>query len=108
MTGSSKDADEALLLGELVKTPDLRDEKGRARFTIDSLSGQLRIGTALDADGGEREDEDSTALAGAPALPEDEHADAARNSEYVLRVRVSDPATASATADVIVTVAEVN
>ena len=32
----------------------------------------------------------------------------ARNSEYVLRVRVSDPSTASATVNVIVRVTEVN
>ena len=56
---------------------------------------------------GEREDEDSTALVGGPALPPGE-ADECGNSEYVLRVRVSDPSTASATVNVIVRVTEVN
>ena len=73
-----------------------------------ALSGQIRVGRALGADAGEPEDEDSTTLAGGPALPEDEDAGVAGNSEYVLRVRVSDPSTASATVNVIVRVTEVN
>ena len=70
--------------------------------------GQIRVGKELGADDEEREDEDSTTLAGTPALPEDEDADDAGNSEYVLRVRVSDPSTASATVNVIVRVTNVN
>ena len=54
------------------------------------------------------EDEDSTALSGSPALAVNEDADDANNSEYVLRVRASDPSTASATVNVIVTVRDVN
>ena len=61
-----------------------------------------------DGDPGEREDEDSTALDGLPALPGDEEADNAGNSEYVLRVRASDPSTASAVVNVIVRITEVN
>ncbi len=105
---SATDADDDILFYELLDTPDLEDEAGRARFTIDSLSGQLRAGRELGADPGEIEDEDSTALAGNPALPQDEDADEAGNSEYVLRVRVSDPSTASRTVNVIVRVTEVN
>ena len=112
---SATDADDDLLFYELLDTPDLEDGDGVARFTIDSLSGQIRVGKVLGADDrehlddpDEREDEDSTSLPGSPALPEDEDADAANNSEYVLRVRASDPSTASATVNVIVTVTEVN
>ena len=103
---SATDADEDILFYELLETPDLRDGDGVPRFTIDSLSGQVRVGRELGADAGEREDEDSTAITGGPALPGD--AGIPDNSEYVLRVRVSDPSTASATANVIVTVTNVN
>ncbi len=105
---SATDADRDILLYELLHTPDLEDDDGDARFTIDSLTGQIRIGKELGADPGETEDEDSTALTGAPALPGDEDAGAADNSQYVLRVRASDPSTASATVNVVVTVTEVN
>ena len=107
-TVSATDADEDILLYELLDTPDLRDRRGRTRFTIDSATGQIRVGKVLGADAGEREDEDSTALAGSPALPSDEDAGEPGNSEYILRVRVSDPSTASDTVNVIVTVADVN
>ena len=105
---SAKDADGDLLFYELLNTPDLEDEDGDARFTIDSLSGQIRVGKSLEADRGQREDEDSTALVDGPALPQGDDADNAANSEYVLRVMVSDPSTASATVNVVVTVTEVN
>ena len=131
---SATDADEDILFYELLDTPDLEDGddleegEGDPRFTIDSLTGQIRVGKVLGADPGkreddpderecdlgegeagpgEREDEDSTALVGGPALPPGE-ADECGNSEYVLRVRVSDPSTASVTVNVIVTVTEVN
>ena len=51
------DADDDVLFYELLDTPDLEDESGDARFTIDSLSGLLRVGKVLGADAGEREDE---------------------------------------------------
>ena len=89
---SATDPDKDVLLYELLDTPDLEDEDGHARFTIDSATGQIRVGKVLGADAGdadEREDEDN-------------------NSEYVLRVRVSDPSTASDTVNVIVTVTDVN
>ena len=105
---SATDADDDILFYELLDTPDLENGGGDARFTIDSASGQIRVGRALGADAGEREDEDTTSLTGSPALPEDEDAGVAGNSEYVLRVRVSDPSTASATANVIVRVTNVN
>ena len=105
---SATDADRDILFYELLDTPDLEDDDGDARFTIDSLSGQIRVGKELGADPDETEDEDSTALTGAPALPEDENAAVARNSEYVLRVRASDPSTAAAIVNVIVRVTEVN
>ncbi len=105
---SALDTDGDILLYELLDTPDLEDDDGNARFTIDSLSGQIRIGKRLGADFGETEDEDSTALTGAPTLPDDEDADDAGNSEYVLRVKVSDPSTAAATVNVIVRVIPVN
>ena len=105
---SATDADEDILFYELLDTPDLEDGDGDARFTIDSLTGQIRAGKVMGADPGETEDEDSTALTGDPALPSDEDADAAGNSKYVLRVRVSDPSTAAATVNVIVRITQVN
>ena len=105
---SASDADNDILYYDLVDTPDLKDDDGHVRFTIDSASGQIRIGKELGADAGEPEDEDSTALTGVPALPQGEDAGNANNSEYVLRVRVSDPSTASATVNMIVTVTRVN
>ena len=104
---SATDADDDILYYELLDTPDLEDDGGDARFTIDSLSGQIRVGKALGADAGEREDE-ATILSGSPVLPEDEDADEEDNSEYVLRLRVSDPSTASATVNVVVRVTNVN
>ena len=106
---SATDADDDILFYELLDTLDLEDDDGAARFTIDSLSGQLRVGKELGADNGEKEDVSSTSLAGDPALsPDEAEAAKANNSKYVLRVRVSDPSTASATVNVIVTVAEMN
>ena len=105
---SATDADDDVLFYELLDTPDLEDGDGVARFTIDSLSGQIRVGKVLGADDGETEDENSTSLSGSPALPDDENAGAANNSEYVLRVKASDPSTASATVNVIVKVTNVN
>ena len=105
---SALDPDEDILFYELLDTPDLEDDAGDARFTIDSLTGQIRVGKVLGADPDEIEDEDSTILTGNPALPQGENAGVARNSEYVLRVRASDPSTASATVNVIVTITEVN
>ena len=104
---SAADADGDVLFYELLDTPDLEDARGDARFTIDSASGQIRVGKLLGADVGEPEDEDATALGGSPALPEGDAGDAL-NGEYILRVRASDPSTASATVNVIVTVADVN
>ena len=105
---SATDADDDILFYELLDTPDLKDGDGDARFTIDSLTGQIRVGKGLGADRGETEDEDSTALTGTPALPDGEDADNAGNNEYVLRVRASDPSTASATVNVIVKITNVN
>ena len=96
---SALDPDEDILFYELLDTPDL-DDDGDARFTIDSLSGQIRVGKVLGADPGETEDEGPTSLTGVPGAP--------GNSEYVLRVRASDPSTASATVNVIVRITEVN
>ena len=104
---SATDADDDILFYELLDTPDLKDGDGDARFTIDSLTGQIRVGKLLGADPDEREDE-ATSLSGAPALPPDETADDANNSEYVLRLKVSDPSTASATVNVIVKITNVN
>ena len=102
---SATDADEDILFYEVLDTPDLEDDDGQPRFTIDSLTGQIRAGKELGADPGELEDE-ATTLPGSPAPLEVE--DAASNSRYVLRVRASDPSTASATVNVIVRVTEVN
>ena len=97
---SALDPDEDILFYELLDTPDLEDDDGDARFTIDSLSGQIRVGRVLGADAGETEDEGPTSLTDVPGAP--------GNSQYVLRVRASDPSTASVTVNVIVTVTEVN
>ena len=103
---SATDQDEDLLLYELLDTEDLEDDDGVERFTIDSLTGQIRVGKVLGADAGEREDE-TTSLVGDPPLPTGD-AGVAANGEYVLRVRVSDPSTASAMVNVVVTVTGVN
>ena len=105
---SALDSDEDILFYELLDTPDLEDNDGNPRFTIDSLSGQIRVGKELGADAGETEDEDSTNLVGTPELPEGEDAGEPGNSKYVLRLRVSDPSTASATVNVVVAVADMN
>ena len=105
---SATDADDVVLVYELLDTPDLADDDGHARFTIDSLTGQIRVAEVLGADAGEAADKASTALTGGPALPDGEDAGDAGNSEYVLRVRVSDPSTASATVNVVVTITDVN
>ena len=107
-TVSATDADEDLLFYELLDTANLEGGKGEARFTINIAAGQISVGKKLGADAGDREDEDSTALGGGPALPEGEDAGGGGNSRHVLRVRVSDPLTASATVNVIVTVTAVN
>ena len=61
---SASDADDVVLFYELLDIFDLEDEDGRARFTIGSFSGQIRVGRELGADEGEVEDEDSTDLPG--------------------------------------------
>ena len=104
---SATDPDEDILLYELLDTPDLEDEDD-PRFTIDSLTGQIRVAKVLGADAGQTEDEGPTGLTGDPVLPAGEDAAQPDNSEYVLRVRVSDPSTASVTVNVIVTVTNVN
>ena len=105
---SARDSDEDVLFYELEDTPDLKDSDEVARFTIDTSTGQIRVAKELGADTGEREDEDSRNLPGVPALPVGEDAGDSGNSEYVLRVRVSDPSTAHATVNVVVAVADVN
>ena len=57
---SATDADDDILFYELLDTFDLEDSGGVARFTIDSASGQVRVGKVLGADDGEREDEGPT------------------------------------------------
>ena len=64
---SATDGDGDILFYELLDTPDLRDGEGDARFTIDSASGQIKVGKELGADDAlgnmptQREDEASTA-----------------------------------------------
>ena len=105
---AATDADEDVLFYELLDTPDMEDDDGRPRFTIDRLTGQIRVAEVLGADEEEPVDKDSTDLTEGLALPQDEDPGVAGNSEYVLRVMVSDPSTASATVNVIVRVTEVN
>ena len=112
-TASATDADADMLFYELLDTPDLRDAAGTVRFTIDSLSGQIRVGKALGADScnghpSEREDEDSRSLTEGLAPPPEQDHGFAGNGNYVLWVRASDPSTATATLNVIVTVADAN
>ena len=105
---SATDADDDILFYELLDTPDMADDDGNARFTIDSLTGQIRAGEVLGADPGETKDEDSKDLTADLGLTVDEDPGEASNSEYLLRVRVSDPSTAAAIVNVIVKVTEVN
>ena len=105
---SALDADDDILFYELLDTPDLEDANGHPRFTIDNLTGQIRVGKELGADTGEPEDEDSRDLTAVLELAADDDPGEAGNGEYVLRVRATDPSTASATVNVIVTVTDVN
>ena len=50
---SATDEDEDILFYELLDTPDLEDDDGDARFTIDSASGQIMVSRVLGADTGE-------------------------------------------------------
>ena len=101
---SALDSDGDILLYELLDTSDLEDDDAHARFTIDRLTGQIRVAKVLGADPGETEDEDSAALSGNPMLPLGEDAGDPDDGKYVLRVKVSDPSTASATVNVVVKV----
>ena len=113
---SASDADNDVLIYSLGNTPDLEDGDGTKRFTIDSGSGQIKVGKKLggdiadSADESEAEDVASTSLTPAePALPttgDDADADEANNSRYVLRVRATDPSGAAVVTNVIVTVTE--
>ena len=78
---SATDADDDILFYDLLDTPDLEDANGVARFTIDSASGQIRVGKVLGADDGEREDE---GLPRSKRRPDAAYKWAG-NSEYVLR-----------------------
>ena len=57
---SASDADNDVLVYELVDTPDLKDGDNDARFSINRASGQIKVGKKLGADTGQSEDEDSS------------------------------------------------
>ena len=118
---SASDGDSDVLIYSLVDTPDLEDSENKARFTIDSSSGQIKVGKKLGADAAndeagagttteEREDEDSANFADLSTVPElgtpavDPRV--ADNSMYVLIVRATDPSGADADVNVVVTVNE--
>ncbi len=107
---SASDGDNDTLFYELVDTNDLKDGPEAARFTINGATGQIRVGKKLGADEGppdQREDEQTN-------LPVDEDGgalaadNAARNSQYVLRVKATDPSGAFSTVTVVVAVNDIN
>ncbi len=112
---SASDADNDILIYELVDSPDLKDSNNNARFTISDSSGQIKVGKKLGADTGEPEDQDS-----ATAFPAADYAwlndttdgatafTAATTNVYILLVKATDPSGASATQPVAITVTEVN
>ena len=115
---SASDADNDVLVYELVDTDDLEDDDDKARFTIVRSSGQIKVGKKLGADEGtpdQREDEDS--LAAFPAADyawlNNDAGDAvahtgATNNVYILLVKATDPSGASQTQPVAVTVNDIN
>ena len=115
---SATDGDNDVLVYTLDWSPDLRTgtagtattPAGDARFTIDSASGQIKIGKKLDfeqADDSDDKDEGGTlaiddvggAVAATP-VPNDEM--------FVLRVRATDPSGAYANVNVTVSLKNVN
>ena len=103
---SASDADNDVLVYELVDTDDLEDDDDKARFTIVRASGQIKVGKKLGADGDQPEDE-ATNLTEA-----DDGADAATNAvgnnEYVVRVKATDPSGATRTVNVVIEVNDIN
>ena len=103
---SASDADNDVLVYELVDTPDLKDGENTARFSITRSSGQIKVGKKLGADTGQPEDEQTTLTEAADG------ADAATNdptdNEYVVRVKATDPSGATATVNVVIEVNDVN
>ena len=103
---SASDADNDVLVYELVDTPDLKDAENTARFTITRSSGQIKVGKKLGADGDQPEDEQTTleeAADGADAATDDED-----NNEYVVRVKATDPSGATRTVNVVIEVNDIN
>ena len=123
---SATDGDNDVLVYSLDWSQDLKTggaanegaDTGDARFTIDSASGQIKIGKELNyeaADDHADKDEAVTLTAdqtgGAIAVPSSsETADpqTAANEMYVLRVRATDPSGAYANVNVTVTLKNVN
>ena len=104
---SASDGDNDTLFYELMDTPDLKDDDEPARFTINGASGQIRVGKKLGADTGQPEDQqtnlDADEVGGALAATND-----ATNSQYVLRVKATDPSGASRTVNVVIAVNDIN
>ena len=103
---SASDADNDVLVYDLVDTDDLKDGENKARFTITRSSGQIKVGKKLGADTGQPEDEDTTlgeAADGAAAIQND-----ATNNEYVVRVKATDPSGATRTVNVVIKVNDIN
>ena len=102
---SASDADNDILVYELVDTPDLEDGENKARFTINVSSGQIRVGKKLGADTGQPEDVQTTLTESADgALAAENGPD---NNEYVVRVKAIDPSGATATVNVVIEVNDI-
>ena len=112
---SASDADNDVLVYELVDTPDLKTDDNKARFTITRSSGQIKVGKKLGADGDQPEDEDSATEFPANDYPWlNDTTDgataytAATTNVYILMVKATDPSGASMTQAVAVTVNDIN
>ena len=90
----------------MADTPDLKDDDETARFTINSGTGQIRVGKKLGADADQEEDENTglAALADGATAATNE----AGNNEYVVRVKATDPSGATRTVNVVIEVKDIN
>ena len=115
---SATDGDNDVLVYTLDWSPDLKTgsgtataDTGDARFTIDSATGQIKVGKKLNYEAASDhadKDEDSTGLTADPVGGAVASTDAADNEKYILRVRATDPSGAYANVNVAVTLENVN
>ena len=95
---TATDGDNDVLLYSLANTPD-RDDGDDARFKIDPDSGQISAVKGLNFEAAADE---------ANTVDDPGVVNAENNNVYVIRVRATDPSSASKDQDVLITVKDVN